>query len=258
MKELSIIVPVNKYTVREKALLSKAIGSVHANDFDYEIIIVGPDSAMKKVKEEYKDNEHVRVVVNKGNTDVCSQVNLAVDSAGEYFSVLEIDDWYSSTWFKNVKHHISFEEEPVSMYLPLTEIVDFNDIDSGSIGYVNEAVLASSFSDRLGFIDMRCIEEFSNFNLTGGVFKTSDFVEVGKLKPSIKLTFWYEYLLRATHSGKVTYVIPKVGYFHTFGRDDSLTSTYRNEIDEDEADWWLELARKEYFFKNDRQKTYEE
>lgn len=254
MKKLTIIVPVEKYGAAEKTLLKKAISSINVEDIDYEVAIVGPKSIMKGIK---KDYPNARIIENEGSTDVCSQINLAVDTAGEYFSVLEIDDWYSSTWFKNVMDHINNETESISLYLPLTEIVDFNKPDDGSVYYINEAVLASSFSDRLGFIDLHCIEDYFNFNLTGGVFNTADFIEVGKLKPSIKLTFWYEYLLRATQFAKVTYVIPKVGYFHTIGRADCLMSRYKNEMDQDEADWWVELARKEYFFKNDRQKTYE-
>ena len=256
--KLSVIIPVNKYTAKEKPLLKKAVSSINDGGFDIETVIVGPQSVIKKVEADYGKKDGIRLLVNEGKTDVCSQVNLAVETAGEYFSVLEIDDWYSKTWFKNVKEHIETESEPISLYLPLTEIVDFDDQEAGSIGYVNEAVLASSFSDRLGFIDSRCIEDYSNFNLTGGVFKTDDFVEVGKLKASMKLSFWYEYLLRATQLSKTTYVIPKVGYFHTIGRPDSLVSTYRKEMTEDEANWWMELARKEYFFKDDREKTYEE
>ena len=255
MKDLTIIVPVKEYKASDKTLLSKAISSVKVNDFDYEIIVVGPDSVVKKVKEDYKDRKDLKTIVNKGNTDICSQVNLAVDKAGEYFTVLEFDDWFSETWFKNVKHHIINESEPISLYLPLIEVVDF---ESGEpVGYINEAVLASSFSDRLGYIDAQCIEDFSNFNLTGGVFKTSDFVEVGKLKSSMKLSFWYEYLLRATQNAKVTYVIPKVGYYHTIGRPGSIVETCKKELSDEEAKWWYELARKEYFFKEDRGKTYE-
>ena len=42
-------------------------------------------------------------------------------------------------------------------------------------------------------------------------------------------------MLRATNNSKKIYVIPKVGYNHTLGRNGSLTETYKKEITEDES-----------------------
>jgi hypothetical protein len=74
----------------------------------------------------------------------------------------------------------------------------------------------------------------------------------------MKLTFWYEFLLRAAYKGKRMFVIPKIGYYHTIGREYSLSRFYGNNMSEDEANWWIELAKKEYFFPHDRNKTYQE
>ena len=67
--KLSIIIPVNKYTTKEKPLLKKAVSSIYAKDFEYEIVIVGPSSVIKKVDTEYGKTEHVRLIVNEGKTD---------------------------------------------------------------------------------------------------------------------------------------------------------------------------------------------
>jgi hypothetical protein len=90
------------------------------------------------------------------------------------------------------------------------------------------------------------------------VFNIKDWLEVGGLKPSIKITFWYEWMLRATSKGKKIFVIPKVGYNHTLGRENSLVETYKKEIDKDETQWWFDLAKRESYFKEDRKKTYED
>jgi hypothetical protein len=89
--------------------------------------------------------------------------------------------------------------------------------------------------------------------MTGSIFKTQDWEEVGGLKPSIKLTFWYEWLLRMTYKGKKVYVIPKVGYTHKLGRQGSLIEGYKKTVDEKESNFWVSVARKDYFYKNERE-----
>ena len=74
----------------------------------------------------------------------------------------------------------------------------------------------------------------------------------------MKFAFWYEFLLRALNSGLVVYVIPKVGYKHIINREGSYTDVLNKTMKPEEADWWVDLSRKEMFFKKDRNKTYEE
>ena len=146
----------------------------------------------------------------------------------------------------------------VSVYLPLTEVYDYDKKTYGPVGYINEAVWASSFSEKIGYFDHECLQDYLLFNMTGGVFRTKDFIEVGGLKESIKLSFWYEFLLRAINKEKNIFVIPKIGYFHIVNRPESLAVEYISNMSERESDFWIELARKEYLYKKDRNKTYEE
>ena len=76
------------------------------------------------------------------------------------------------------------------------------------------------------------------------------------MKPSIKITFWYEWLLRATNKNKTVYVIPKVGYNHKLGRKGSLIEIYKSTIDQEETQWWFDLAKREMYYKKDRKKEY--
>lgn len=258
MNKLTIIIPVNECEEAEKVLLKRAVDSCASSSyyFDSSVVIVCPKEIKKKAAAQFKGNKFITVLENSGKTDFCSQVNFAVSNIdSKYFSILEIDDYYSDSWFKHAAKHINSSDGSISVYLPLTNVVEHK---SGEvIGFINEAVLASAFSNELGYIDNQCLEDFMNFNLTGGIFDREVFVNSGMLKPSIKLTFWYEYLLRVTKEDQKIYVIPRIGYNHTIERENSLSETYQKTMDEKEAEWWFELAKKECYFKKDREKTYE-
>ena len=89
------------------------------------------------------------------------------------------------------------------------------------------------------------------------VVRKSTYEEMGKLKPNIKLTFIYEFLLRLTFKDVRIMTIPKFGYKHVNQRPDSLFSKYKETMNPAEAKWWLQTAKKEYYFQNDRKITYE-
>ena len=65
------------------------------------------------------------------------------------------------------------------------------------------------------YLDIEAVQDYLNFNMSGAVIRKKDFVSLGGLKTSMKLVFWYEFLLRALYKQKKFYVVPKVGYIHT-------------------------------------------
>lgn len=255
MKDITIIIPVHVYNEQVKEMLTKAIESVPS---DYLIHIVNPnklESELGWLVKKY-DNVTVLSAVDEDEpTDFCTLVNRGVSTCGtNWFSILEFDDEYTPIWFSNVEKEMEYKSD-VSVFMPLTELNDFN--NTRFVSYGNEAPWASSFSNEIGYIDNDCLQDFFDFHLTGSVFSTLDWLNSGGLKPSIKVTFWYEFLLRLTNDGKKIYVVPKLGYKHNVNRDGSLYNEYANTVTTDEADWWRELAKKECFFKKDRNKTYE-
>jgi glycosyltransferase involved in cell wall biosynthesis len=262
MIKITTVVPVHKFNEEVKALLETAVKSFveTSKNNPSNLMFVGPKDVLAKIKE---SNIAERVdggaaYVENENSWFSAQINAAAKAVTtDYFAILEYDDEFTPIWFDNVAKYIDAGDD-VSVYLPLTEVFDYEHKDEGPIGYVNEAVWASSFSEKLGYFDNECLQDYLIFNTTGGVFKTRDFLEVGGLKESIKLSFWYEFLLRAINKDKNVYVIPKVGYFHTVNRSDSLAHHYSQEMSDRESDFWIELARKEYLYKKDRNKTYEE
>lgn len=243
MKNITIIIPL--VSGGDEKLLERARKSVKGAT---SIIYVGSKEVLP---EKLKIGESV--AINEGDTDFCSQINLALKFVKtKYFSILESDDEYTPIWFKNVEDYIKKCSIEASVYLPLVEVYDFNSQNKSPIGYANEAVWASAFSDEIGCIDATCLEDYSDFNLTGAVFNTEDFKTIGGLKPSIKFAFWYEFLLRATHNEKRLFVIPKVGYHHFVNRKGSLMEMFQKEISKEEAEKWTEIAKKEYFFTKER------
>ena len=195
----------------------------------------------------------VKYVVNTtGKYDFCSQVNFAVDSVEtEFFSILECDDTYAPKWFK-MAHDYYKTNEDVGVFLPVN--IQWNN-GRAQWQYNNEIALASSFSNDMGFIDKDGLDVCSTFNLTGAIINTKNFIEVGKYKPSIKFAFNYELMLRFADNGKKMMVVPKEGYNHHVGRENSLTDIYAKEIPESEIQLWFDLAKREYPYKIDRWKT---
>jgi glycosyltransferase involved in cell wall biosynthesis len=255
MENLTVIIPIEVLdTVEKQEMFIKALSSVD----DSNILVVGEKKAIECLSELDLTNFTFATLVNTSkNKNYASQVNFALKSVkSKYFSVLEYDDTYSPIWFKNLKMYIDNDVDNTFAFLPLTEVVEYSTKES--IGYSNEAVWASSFSDELGCYDIQSLENYLNFNTSGGVFKTEDFISLGGLKASMELVFWYEFLMRALYKGKRIFVIPKVGYYHVIDRPGCMTTNYANTMSEKEADWWLDLAKKEYFFPHDRKKTYTE
>ena len=54
--------------------------------------------------------------------------------------------------------------------------------------------------------------------------------------------------------------VPRIGYQHVNMREDSLFWSYRNDENkkllENEVKFWLDTAKKEFFFKNKREVNY--
>ena len=170
-----------------------------------------------------KVSDNTTILINNGDTDYCSQINLAVKNVKtKYFSILEFDDTYTPNWFKNIKDYLKVKQD-VSLLLPIIQYVD---ADKNDICLGNEISWTASFvdgEDRLGGIDHDMLQGYYDFSPVGGVFKTKDFIEVGGLKPSIKLSFWYEFMLRLTSNDYKIFVIPKRGYVHMVNRAGIVT-----------------------------------
>lgn len=251
MKDLVVIVPMHEFGKENIELLNKAVESVPEGLKVILSVKKGVDGRTLK-----GISNRLTVLAESDGDSFVELVNTAVDNIEEkWFSILEFDDTYTPIWLDNAKKYVEFMPE-ISVFMFLEDITDFN--NGKYISFGNEAAWASSFSNEIGYIDNDCLQNYFDFYLTGSIFNTADWKEVGGLKPSMKITFWYEWLLRATNKGKKVFVIPKVGYNHSLARKGSLVEYYKENIGKDETEFWFDLAKREYFFKEDRNKTYED
>lgn len=255
-KDITVIVPIHEFNDEIKMYLEKAFDSCNNLKADeFELMVVGPSTVIQEVENMGGIDARIKktFIENKGETDFCSQINLAAkECKTQYFSVLEFDDVYRPKWFENF-YKYSENKPDVSLFLPLGEMFD---TDGQFYSFLNEVVLATSFSTELGYIDLECLKVYYDFNVTGGIFKTEDFLSVGGLKSSIKIAFWYEFLMRMCHNGMKIFVVPKLSYRHTIGRNGSLMVYNKENIDQKEAEFFYRLASQEYTFKKDRKKEY--
>ena len=246
--------------VQNKAnYLSTALNSITTQKvLPEEVLVVlskDVDSSVieSKIKESVNsDKVNFRILVNDGESDFASQINFGVkDVKTDYFSILEVDDQYATIWFDNVVKYRKWYDVDVSLPLCL----DVN-TEGRFLHFTNEPVWAKDFSDKQGFLDNDSLLNFPNFQLSGAVIKTEAYNSVGGLKPTLKLQFIYEFLLRMSYYDKKMMTIPKLGYRKTNMRPGSLFHGYYHVEDTKmspvEARFWFNTARKECYFKNDR------
>lgn len=250
--DTTVILPIHKMDETIASYLEKAVKSIEQQKLQPEELILVVPKGMAKIDISLPESINMVVVENEGETDYCSQINLGVENVKtKYFSILEFDDEYSKIWFDNSNKY-SKAYEDVDVFLPI--VLDVNP-DGRFLHFTNEPVWAKEFSDKLGFLDNDALLNFPNFQLSGAVIRTEAFKAVGGLKPSIKLHFIYEFLLRMSYYDKKMMTIPKLGYKKVNMREDSLFSNYyqgEEKIDVVEARFWFNTSRKECYFKNDR------
>lgn len=221
-------------------------------------IVYKPTKELKKFLTEYSFDSNVTLLENTGETDFCSQINFGAEhTTTEYMSIVEFDDEITPTYIQNAVQHIAAYPS-TAVFLPI--VVD-TDSHGDFISFTNESVWAMNLTETIGYLDNESLKAYENYQTSGMIIKTSVFNEIGRLKSNIKLSFGYEFLLRVTHLSHEVYVIPKLTYRHTNFRKSSLFWEYKEgkeKLSADEAKFWLEAAKKEYFFTENRAITYQD
>jgi GT2 family glycosyltransferase len=262
MKNITIILPVHSVNDEYELMLKNALGSVEDFHNDVKVSIVCPKSIKKDVDKSLKNFENkldIVVIENKGDTGFCGQVNLGIEKCDtEWFSILEIDDEFRPFWLKYMNEYMKTYSD-VDIFLPIVKDVN---VEGEFLSFTNESAWAYGFTEKQGFIDNDVLLEFQNYQTSGGLFKTDVVKENGSFKENIKLTFTYEFLLRLTHNGAKIMIVPRLGYQHVNFRENSIFWSYKNDdknkLSESEVKFWLDTAKKEFFFKNKREVNYVE
>lgn len=259
--DVSVILPIKSSTPKDfEDLFNKAIKSLQNQVVGFtELIIVhlNEDSLIEFLNNYDFGDLNVKKLSWEYQPSYVHQINYGIDNASsEWVSLFEFDDEYSSIWFKNVQKYSEFYPE-VDCFLPLVVDVDNKGVFAG---FTNEAVFAVNFSQEMGYLTNDTLHGYQNFQTAGMVMRKKTLEEYGKMKTSIKLTFIYEFLLRMTYNSVKIMTIPKIGYKHVNFREGSIFWNYKNgdsKMSEDEVKFWIQSAKKEYFFSEDRTIKYE-
>ena len=200
--------------------------------------------------------------------------NLALENGYEAFSIIEIGDSLSATWYKVADTFMS-ENEEVGFFFPM-----IRSFKNGVLtGLMNEASWAEGLSEEAGKFDMNLLLRFNCINPLGGVYRVKSIEEYSEekdgrlcpMKESIKISHYYEFLLRMAYNDVKMMTIPRVGY--DFRVDDvaefrhssskipnniTMLPVEKGGMTPQEVSFWVEQSKKEYFFDEDRNKAYEQ
>jgi len=238
-KDITILIPVHKIDGDYKEMLINALSSVEDFHNDVVVSIICPTSIKNEIGK----------LSDKLGLEKCDTT---------WFTILEMDDEFKPSWLKSVNEYTK-EYTDVDVFLPIVKDVN---VEGKFLSFTNESTWAYGFVEKQGFLDNETLLEFQNYQTSGGLFKTQVIKDNGGLKENIKLTFSYELLLRLTHNGVKIMSIPRIGYQHVNFREDSLFWSYKNDdtlkLEEPEVKFWLDTAKKEFFFKNKRDVKYKQ
>lgn len=204
--------------------------------------------------------------------------NYAIINQYQNFSLIEPDDLIDNSWYQNFDLY-SVEKPDYDGYVPLMREVS----NGGFIGFFNEASWFEGLAEVAGVFDLQLLLRFSCINLTGAVFKVESLkkysVQIGSdgkvveqggtykpMKESVKISYTYELFLRMIYNDLKFYTIPRIGYEHRIDRLVDTINTFSSKIPKDiinkpvekggmsqeEYKFWSDLAKKEYFFDEDR------
>lgn len=259
--DLTVILPIKSANVRDfDELFDKAIKSLQNQVVKFsELVIVHTNETtlIDKLNAYDFGGLNYRLIEFTDEPSYSAQINFGVQHSNtKWVSLFEFDDEYSSIWFKNVNKYINAYPD-VDAFLPIVVDVD----DKGVFaGFTNEATFAANFTQEIGVLTNEMLHNYQNFQTAGMVIKKTIFDSFGGFKKSFKLTFVYEFLLRITYNSARIMTIPKIGYKHVNFREGSIFWNYKNGenvLTEDEVKFWVNSAKKEYFFIDDRAINYD-
>jgi len=251
-KQVLIAIPVHKFDVEVAKYLSLAVASVeNQNIGGISCIIVCPNGIVDSLKDSF---DGVEIVGHDGDTGFESQVNVAFEHAISnnyvWVGILEFDDSYDPKYVETLLRHANHKN--VSYIAPFSLYVDE---ESKYIGIHNEACWARNIVEQSGSYDIGSLFQRNFLLFTSCLIKTESVKDFGGMK-EIPLTHTHEFILRMAYNGVECSVVPHILHTHTFNRSGSYLDGLVGNITKEEFNFWNDVARKEYFFVEDRHIEY--
>lgn len=252
-KRVAYIIPLHKKDDR----VFKAIESIY---FENAVVIVSIPKELKTWlhKGLNKLKEGVFSAVGDRGSSYPTLVNMGLDVALgsdveniDYISILEFDDVLTPNAHKILNKYAN-DWEDVDILAPLACVVKWIDGDDKPVlvGTANEAPMAPQIAEEFGFFDFNMMLK-TNFMFVNGLYiKPEVFKQFGRFKENFEMFYDYEWALRMVYNGVTIRSIPKATHLHSLSEDGAF-ETQKN-ADSKTRDNWLSAARREYFFEDDR------
>lgn len=239
---ISIIVPLNNYNEEIEKYLKRGFDTIDKN---FSVIVIGDSDTVSKAKTFITNNFKelkVKYIKNK-NTNFAEQINKAtLECDTEYFVVLEFDDMFTDIF--NDVMQVEIKDDSKSIIIPFNEYVSPDEV---FLSFGNEIAWDAAYSDdMLGHLSIEGLKTYKDFNVTGALIKTEDYIEVGGLKENMDIAMWYEFLLRSIHYGKNVYVTPRVCYRHTILRKESFFEQSKKRLTSNDVVKLIDKALEDY------------
>ncbi len=250
MLDLTVIIPIKTLGKSEEKYFNDLLNSIAElqNGKDLAITFVGTQKAINKAAGLIQKAKlsNASETIETDTEDFAEQINKAVlDCATRYFTVLEVGETLTANWLTSALPFIN-ERTQESTFLTMGEILNK---EGKPVYFANEMGWNPSYAEEnLGVISEAILKAYPDFHFSGAIIRTDDFLEVHGLKSSMKVAVWYEFALRLLKQKKTIYSIPKIGFRHQNG----VNETSGEKLSTDELKWLIETADEESKFTEDR------
>lgn len=240
-------------------------------------IIIRRNEEGKLVEEESQSNSRINYFLQKYEPKTFANLfnnlfNVALENDYEFCSMIEKFDIIGLRWFNTV-NDFQLENPEISMFFPIIR----NTVNGVFNNLMNEAPWAEGLAEEAGKLDLNLLNRFNCMSPLGAVFRLKAIKEYSEsrenvfypFKESIRLSHYYEFLMRMIYNDLKAMCIPRIGYEYRVKTANSFKDVFckipdnltvipeeNGGIIPHEAQFWMELAKKEYFFDEDRNKVY--
>lgn len=198
--------------------------------------------------------------------------NYASENDYEFYSIIEQEDTFAIHWIEYAEKYA--QEEDKDVFLPLIR----HTVNGVYHSLINEASWVEGMSEEAGVTDINLLLKFNSINPLGAVYRVSSIKDTSEekdglsfpMKESIKITHSYEFFLRMIYEDLKVRTVPRIGYElkvnnkEAFNPASSKIPQNLNSLPQDkggvsqkEIQFYLDLAKKEYFFEEDRNVVFE-
>lgn len=242
-----LIRAINSFNIARNA------NSIIHDDFKLIIATTNPISIS-----DINDVAYIEILECKNKSTYSELVNAAIEKIedSEYVSILEYDDELTKNSLKCFVDYnkYSFDNnEEVDIFTGLAFVLASSDDNSESrlVGISNEPAFAPGVSEEYGKFDFNMMLRTNFIFLNGCFIKRNLFDQYGKFKENFEMFYDYEFILRMIYNGANVKAIPKITHLHYLSNNGAFAK-FSNEP-HDVREKWLNAARRELFFEEDRE-----